>query len=63
MTHLWQNYTQWRQIESVSSEIRNKARMPTSLVFLNIVLKVLASVIRQVDLDKIQIRNEENVII
>lgn len=63
MTHLWQNYTQWRQIESVSSEIRNKARMPTSLVFLNIVLKVLASVIRQVELGKIQIRNEENVII
>ena len=41
------HYPKWRKIESISSKIRNKTKMPTLITIFNIVLEVLATAIRE----------------
>ena len=54
-----QHQTKWRETPSDSTEVRNKARLPTQYLF-NIVLQILARAIRQQkEIKGIQIRKKE----
>ena len=55
-----QFHTQWEKTKNFPTNIRNKIRLPTSLLLFNIVLEVLATTIRQEkEIKGIQIGKEE----
>ena len=62
--HIWQthspHHSQWWKIETISSKIRNKARLPTLTPIIKHGLEVLATVLREEkEMKRIQIRKEE----
>ena len=53
-----EHHTQWSKIESVSSNIRNKTRVPTFITVIHKVLEILARAMRQ-DKEIKSIQNEK----
>jgi hypothetical protein len=55
-----QPHTTWGKTETVSCQVRNETRFPFSSLLFNIVLKILATVVRQEkEIKEIQIGKEE----